>query len=236
MIRAVMFDLDGTLLPMDEEQFIRTYFHLLCRTAAPYGYEPEQLVKTLWAGTAAMVKNDGSVTNEEAFWKVFASIYGEEKRNSDRHVFEDFYRNEFSQAAETCPSVPEAKETVELCKKHGKRIILATNPIFPRDATMARIRWAGLDPNDFELVTTYENSCFSKPSADYYRTILERCGLKGEECLMAGNDAEEDMAASQAGIRVFIHTDFMINRKNVSLDGVPHGSWKELQEFLKDNF
>ena len=29
--RAVLFDLDGTLLPMDNEYFIQVYFKLLCK-------------------------------------------------------------------------------------------------------------------------------------------------------------------------------------------------------------
>ena len=72
--KAVLFDLDGTLLPMDQERFTKTYFQLLAAKLAPLGYDPAKLVDSIWAGTAAMVKNDGSCTNEEAFWRVFSQI------------------------------------------------------------------------------------------------------------------------------------------------------------------
>ena len=78
-ITTILFDLDGTLLPMDQEAFTTGYFKLLAKKLAPYGYEPKSLVDAIWAGTAAMVKNDGSCTNEQAFWKKFAAIYGEER-------------------------------------------------------------------------------------------------------------------------------------------------------------
>ena len=76
-IKAVLFDLDGTLLPMDQEVFIKAYFKGLSGKLIPLGYAPEQLIDTIWKGTAAMIKNDGSKLNEELFWEVFAGVYGE---------------------------------------------------------------------------------------------------------------------------------------------------------------
>ena len=57
-ITTVLFDLDGTLLPMDQDLFTKGYFKLLAAKLAPYGYEPKQLIDAVWAGTAAMLKND----------------------------------------------------------------------------------------------------------------------------------------------------------------------------------
>ena len=71
-IKAVLFDLDGTLLPMDQEEFVKAYFGLLAKRLAPLGYESGRLYQVLWKGVAAMVQNDGSCVNEEVFWKVFA--------------------------------------------------------------------------------------------------------------------------------------------------------------------
>ena len=101
MLTTVLFDLDGTLLPMDQDVFVRDYFHRLAKKVAPLGYDPKALVDTVWAGTAAMVKNDGSQTNEEAFWRVFADRYGAE-RLRDRPAFDEFYRTDFQQTAQVC--------------------------------------------------------------------------------------------------------------------------------------
>ena len=54
---------------MDNDAFTKGYFKLLAAKLTPHGYEPKQLVDAIWAGTAAMVKNDGSQSNEDAFWK-----------------------------------------------------------------------------------------------------------------------------------------------------------------------
>ena len=93
----VLFDLDGTLLPMDNDEFTRGYFKLLVKKLAPYGYEPQQLIDTIWAGVAAMVKNDGRRTNEEAFWARFAELLGQESL-VHRPVIEEFYNNDFEAA------------------------------------------------------------------------------------------------------------------------------------------
>ena len=70
MKKTYFFDLDGTLLPMDQDQFVRSYFSRLAMKMAGK-IDPKQLVETIWKGTAAMVGNDGSSTNERVFWQVF---------------------------------------------------------------------------------------------------------------------------------------------------------------------
>jgi len=155
-IKAVLFDLDGTLLPMDQEVFIGAYFKLLAAKLAPLGYEPEKLIDSVWKGTAAMIKNDGSCKNEDAFWRVFTEIHGETSLK-DKSIIDGFYSTEFNQVKGLCGFAKEAKEVVELVKSLGKRAVLATNPLFPTVATENRMRWAGLEPADFEYYTTYEN-------------------------------------------------------------------------------
>ena len=93
MIKAVLFDLDGTLLPLDNDTFIGAYFKRLAGWLIPYGYEPKEVSDTIWKGTAAMVKNDGAKTNETAFWQVFSSVYGEEKTKADSSCFDAFYNS-----------------------------------------------------------------------------------------------------------------------------------------------
>ena len=195
-------DLDGTLVPMDQEVFTKDYFKRLAAKLLPHGYQAEMLVDGIWAGTAAMVKNDGQCTNEEAFWRRFGQIFGE-KALADKPIFDEYYQVEFQQVAEVCGCTPEAKETVEELKRRGYRLALATNPIFPKVATESRIRWAGLEPEQFELYTTYENTCYCKPNPAYYQDLLQRLGCQAGECLMVGNDVEEDMIAASIGMQVF---------------------------------
>lgn len=230
-IKAVLFDLDGTLLPMNMDDFTTGYFGMLAKKLAPYGYEPKSLVDAIWTGTAAMVKNNQECTNEDAFWKKFSEILGEHVLEH-KPIFEDFYANDFQKAIQFCYPTELANESVKLCKRLGFRTILATNPIFPDIATRSRIKWAGLDISDFELYTTYEKETSCKPNLAYYQSILERIGLKAEECVMVGNDVAEDMIASKLGMKVFLITEYMLNKKNEDYSMYPQGDFKQFMEWI----
>lgn len=232
-ITTVLFDLDGTLLPMDQEEFAKAYFGLLAKKLAAHGYEPKELVGEIWAGTGAMVKNTGEKTNEEVFWDSFARHYGQRVKK-DIPVFDEFYRKDFAGVKEVCGFKTQAAETIALCRACGWRVALATNPIFPAVATENRIRWAGLTPENFEIYTTYENSRYCKPNPDYYREVAERLGVSPEECLMVGNDVTEDMVAEQLGMKVFLLTDCIINKEEKDINVYPHGDFSALLEFLKE--
>lgn len=231
-IKYVLFDLDGTLLPMDQDAFMKIYFGNLAAKLAPLGYESKKLIDGIWAGTAAMVKNDGSCSNEEAFWRVFETWLGKHVRQ-DKPVLDEFYHNEFQQVQDACGFAPQAAEIVRGLKERGFKVVLATNPIFPAVATQSRIRWAGLEPEDFELYTTYENSCHCKPNLDYYRDVLAAIGARPEECVMVGNDVQEDMIAETMGMKVFLLTDCLLDRAETDLSRYPHGSFGELTAFLE---
>lgn len=232
-IKAVLFDLDGTLLPMDQDTFTAAYFRLLAADLAPHGYDPDTLIKCVWQGTRAMVKNDGTRTNEEAFWECFCGLIGEHARE-DAPLFEEFYRTRFSGAKAACGFEPRAKETVETLRHLGLRLILATNPLFPAIATEQRIRWAGFEPGDFELYTTYENSRYCKPNPAYYSEILEKTGLRAKDCLMVGNDADEDTAAEKTGMKVFLLTDNLLNRSSRDITAYPSGSYDALLQYISE--
>ena len=230
-ITTVLFDLDGTLLPMDQEVFVKDYFGRIAAKVAPAGYDPKELIDTIWRGTAAMVKNDGSKTNEEAFWDYAVSVYGD-KILRDKYLFDEFYEMEFDKIKAVCGYDPAAAQIVQSLRQRGFRVALATNPIFPAKATQWRIQWAGLKAEVFELYTTYENSSHSKPNPDYYRDVLTQLNVKPEECLMVGNDVGEDMIALKLGMQVFLLTDCMINKANADISVYPHGSFDDLKNFL----
>ena len=233
MIKAVLFDLDGTLLPMDQDRFIQEYLRRLAIKMAPYGYEPELLVKAIWKGTGAMVMNDGTLSNETVFWNTFSAVLGKDTR-SDEPLFRAYYENEFQLVQEVCGYAPMAAEAIREIKAMGCTVALATNPLFPAIATYSRSKWAGLDPEDFALITTYENSRHCKPNPAYYRDILEILNLQPQECLMVGNDVTEDMMAQNLGMHVFLLTDCIINKDNRDICQYPQGSFPELLAFIRD--
>ena len=232
MTKAILFDLDGTLLPMEQEVFVRDYLGRMTAFLAPHGYDPQSLIKAVWAGTGAMVKNDGKALNEDVFWYVFNSILGRDAKQ-DLALFEEFYRTEFQKAKDSCGFNPAAVEAIRQIKDMGYRLILATNPLFPAIATHSRIRWAGLNPEDFELITTYENSRFCKPNPDYYREILGKIALDGSQCLIVGIDVGEDMIAGTLGMKTFLLTDCLINKTAEDITQYPNGSFPELLHYIR---
>ena len=228
-----MFDLDGTLLPMDQDEFVKAYFGALAKKMVPHGYDPKQFVDTVWAGTKAMILNDGSRTNEQAFWDAFCDVFGSDARR-DEPILDDFYEKDFPNIRSVCGFNEYASQVVHCVKDAGLRAVLATNPIFPATATQQRIQWAGLQPEDFELFTTYENAHYCKPNLDYYREILDQLGLKAEECLMVGNDVGDDMVAEDLGMKVFLLTDYLINKTDKEISNYHNGGFSELLQFIND--
>lgn len=232
-ITTVLFDLDGTLLPMDQESFIKAYFGGISRKLYPLGYEPEKLIGAIWKGTAAMIKNDGVLTNEEVFWRTFESIYGSGARK-DEPSFEKYYIEDFDKVKEAVGFDGRAAKVIAEIKAKGLTVALATNPIFPAIATRKRIGWAGLSVSDFKLITTYENSYYTKPNKKYYENVLSTLGVSAEECLMVGNDVTEDMVARELGMKVFLLTDCLINKNGADISVYPNGSFDELSAFIEN--
>lgn len=233
-IKAVLFDLDGTLLPMDQEEFVKVYFGLLAKRLAPLGYETETLKKVFWGGVAAMVKNDGSRTNEEAFWEVFLGVYGAASIGKKPYI-DEFYKTEFNKAQSVCGFSEKAKAIVELVKEKGLTPVLATNPLFPHTATENRMRWAGLEPEMFAAYTTYEDCHYCKPNPKYYEELLQKLGLKSEECVMVGNDFDEDILPTQMlGMKGFLLTDCLINKRGQDISKYPQGDFEALKNYLEN--
>ena len=230
--KYILFDMDGTLLPMDAGVFARTYFKVLTKKMLPYGYDPDTLIAGINAGITATQTNDGAQTNEELFWKHFVETAGE-RALEDRPIFEEFYALDFQRISSTCGYTPEAKATIALCKELGYPVVVATEPIFPLCAMESRLRWAGVDPSSAEFITSYETSHYCKPDLRYYREITDRLGVRPEECVMVGNDVGEDMPAEELGMKVFLLTDCLINKKNADISRWEHGGYGSLQSWLR---
>lgn len=230
-LKAVLFDLDGTLLPMEQDTFTNAYFSSISGYLSQYGYHPKILVKAIWQGVSAMIKNDGVNTNETVFWQALSAVLGE-KCLSDGSKFDKYYDACFDSLRSVCGCNPKAAETVKALKSKGLCLVLATNPIFPRVATEKRVNWAGLSPSDFELITSYESVGFTKPNVKYFEEILSLTGVSADECLMVGNDTGDDLPALKAGIDVFMLTDCLINSKGVDISRYSHGSFDDLNDYI----
>lgn len=231
-MKAVLFDLDGTLLHMEQEEFVKSYFTELSKVICDETLDAKTLSQLVWAGTKAMVQNDGKQKNEEIFWNVFQEHLGQ-GYYSLKEKCDEFYTREFHNVRAITKENLLAKKAVELAGKDQRKVVLATNPFFPMAAQKARISWIDLYEENFEFITCYETDCFCKPNPDYYRSICERLGVKPGECLMIGNDEKEDMyAASSIGMECFLVTDYMIEDAEHHWDG-ERGSFADMIKKLE---
>ncbi|MCI9679553.1 MAG: HAD family hydrolase [Oscillospiraceae bacterium] len=231
MLNTILFDLDGTLAPFMQDEFIRAYFRALLHRLTPMGYDGEKLTKALWKGTGAMVANTGESTNRQVFWSSFVEDLGMEVLSLES-ILEDFYQRDFDGVGVILTKQADRSELLRRLREKGYGLVLATNPIFPATAVETRLGWVGLCGEDFDLVTTYENSRHSKPSADYFRDILAAVGREAGECLMIGNNPVDDMAALELGMEGYLVTDCMENPDNLPIGQYRHGSFESLEAYL----
>lgn len=231
--QAIFFDLDGTLLPMDIEEFLKKYGIQLGKFFAEQGFDdPQGLVKKVFTCTAVMCDEHEGLTNKEAFWEAFEKDTGLSREFMEPKMYE-FYRGPYNEIAADLAPFPQAAYVVKLLRKKGYPLYLTTMPIFPTTAIRERIGWVGLNEGDFERMTTYSNSSHVKPSLDYYQENLSYAGLKGEDVLMVGNNTSEDLAAMELGCDAFLVTDMMIDPIDYDLSQVRHGSFDEFVKFAE---
>lgn len=236
MIKHILFDLDGTLLPMKQDEFVDFYMPML---ASAYIYrgvqvEPKEFIKSVWKGYYAMVKNDGSCTNAEAFWRSMEELLPLKTEDSVK-IAEGFYSGDFNLAIVATRPTVISEQIVKTAKAKGIELYLATNPVFPKCATLNRIRWAGLEAEDFRIITTYEDCRYCKPNVLYFKEILDEFGLAPEECLMVGNDVEEDLAIRALGVKTYLVTDYLENKKNLPIETDYMGTLEQLLKFISED-
>lgn len=205
MFKAMLFDLDDTLLANSIATFIPAYFEALGEYMA-HLIPPERLVSEIMRATKAMEENDGTgPTNEEAFAAVFYPAVGYEREELEP-IFVRFYIEEFPKLRALTHPITDARLLVEWAFERDLQVVIATNPVFPRTAVEQRLEWANVPVTEFAytLVTTFENMHATKANPFYYQEIVAKLGCEPKECLMVGDDWKRDMMpAATAGIPIY---------------------------------
>lgn len=233
MAKALLFDLDGTLLPMDTDVFVKHYIESFAQAIKKH-LDPELFVQALLKGTGAMLTNlDPEKTNEQVFAETFIAITKVDKVTF-WPILNAFYEEHFPKLVKHTQPTPWAAKIVEEATRQGYRLVVATNPLFPRSAIEQRLTWAGVAEFPFELITVYEEMSFTKPHPQYYQSIAQRLELPPESCIMIGNDMQEDMCAGKLGMQTFLVENCLVDRGEPKYQVDGQGSLEELYEQLKN--
>ncbi|WP_105615299.1 HAD family hydrolase [Vallitalea okinawensis] len=229
-INTIIFDLDGTLLPMDAELFMSIYFDEMGKHFADL-IDPRELINHVWSSTKAMITNLDHKTNEEVFMADF-----EKRINGDLNIytqrFDKFYDTLFSKTRQAVSENDFIKKSIQLLTEKGYTLAIATNPLFPKKAILQRIEWAGLEASDFSYITHYENNHYCKPQIQFYEEVLQDTNKSADQCMMVGNDVREDLIAGNIGIKTFLIKDHMIHNGEDHIVSDYIGEYQDFYKFV----
>lgn len=232
--RFVLFDLDGTLLPLERPRFEAALFQNLdAMFARKFPDQPDAAAAMKRASLACFHSGDTGETNEARMCRLLREEAGEPLAGAILEALEGHYRSDYNSIREIIRDPSVAREALELVNAYGGVPVVATNPVAPKSCIYARMDWAGIRPEQFRLVTTYELCHYVKPDPRYYQEVLRLLGAEPSECIMIGNDTDEDMeGAIGAGIEAYLMTDYVMDRRD-SVEQYHHGTSREMLEYLK---
>ena len=242
MLKAVLLDLDNTLILFDELEYYNAFFQKLNDFFSDE-FTQDELKERVVNGTMALRHNNGEKNNLKCFLEVFARGF-EEKRAELWERFLVFYRKSYDDI-KVAVAVPDGlHDGIGRLRQTGLKLVIASNPIFPMIAQKKRMQWGNLDPEGFDLFTDIENMSYVKPTIDYYCQACKMVGERPEACLMVGNDPVNDMAAAGAGLRTYRTTDAAVvdyaaltltdEQRNKSFRGIPDPDYEGLFSGVAD--
>lgn len=217
MIKHLLFDMDGTLVPIDMDFFFQDYLSALSAKFTEF-IPAAEFKEHLMASTMVMVHNqERNLTNEEVFWQDFPPRIGF-SRSFLEPILLGFYQNEYCALGKNVSSTGQIRELLTFALAKGFKVTIATNPIFPHYALIERLSWINCHDLPYQMVTSMESMHFCKPNPAYYQEILDLLGAEAQECIMIGNDFEEDMVASVLGMKTCLVTDLLISRDKLKIE------------------
>ena len=227
-IKALLFDLDDTLLVNDMATFTPHYMRALTSRLKKV-LPPKQFLRALDIAMRAMFRNDGmSRTNAEVFADAFFP-HLDRAPDEIMSAFDAFYAEDYDALSKHVEVDPDARVLMDLVVERGYRVAIATQPVFPLQAILARLRWAnvGVSEYHYDFVSCYENMCACKPHPRYFLSIVEHLGCVPQECMMIGDSPEADMPARRLGLKTF-----WVDRRRTPRYGITCDSLGNLRDLI----
>lgn len=215
------------------DYFLKLYFQSLTEEFSDLK-ESEDFIKILMASTEKMIENNGQKTNKKVFKETFFSMVEVDDKKGVMDRFDIFYDDKYPHLKKKLSLDSDSPELISLLKEKNKKLIIATNPLFPRKAITDRMKWADLDPLDFDYITCYEDMHYAKPNPNFYREIVERLDLDPIDCVMIGNDCQEDMVAKEVGMSGYLIEDYLIDREKKAPEPDWQGTMDQLIESVRE--
>ncbi len=201
MLKAVLFDLDNTLIFFDEIKFADLFFPPMAARFADV-LPSDKFAVQLMAATLEAHKNDGSITNRELFLREFTR--GTSLTSEDAWKrFLEYYDEDFDGMKGTVTTPGNTRLVFQSIRERNLKLVIATDPILPLNAQCKRLSWADIDGIELDLVTHIENMSYCKPKLGYYRQICQLIHERPEDCLMVGDDPANDMVAATIGMKTY---------------------------------
>ncbi len=231
-VKGIFFDLDGTLLQVEMKKFIPAYVSGLASCFEDVA-DRHLFSEVMLSSTMALLRNsEGRRSNEELFLESLSRHLGIERDLFNRRL-QQYCANGLHRLTPLVHPLELSRRILERCFARGLKVVLATNPVFPRAVVEARLQWGGLLDFPFELVTTYENCRYCKPHVGYFADILDHLGLAAEECVMVGNDTDHDLSAHRAGMATFLVDTWVIDRGKGAYTADFRGGHLDLFRFVE---
>ncbi len=232
-VEVILFDLDGTLLRVQMDQFIPRYVERLAAFCAPL-VKPRRFSRAMIEAIRSLISEEGNglCSNEERLFAVLKEQLGVAETLLIESL-EHYAAHHLDELQHLVHPIPLAQRILKDCHCRDIPMVLATNPVFPRFMIEARMEWGGVDRSFFRHITTYENSRYCKPQAGYFREIAALLNVPPQRCLMVGNDSSHDLAAAAVGMQTFLVDTWLVERDDKRWPSHYRGDHRVLQQFLE---
>jgi len=194
---TLLLDLDDTLLENSMAEFLPAYLREISTYLAGY-VDPAIVINALLAGTNEMLVNQNpDCTLADVFYPIFYQAIRKDRQVIDAAI-DRFYQEVFPHLKSLTRPMPQAVRMVEAAFARGYKVAIATAPLFPRQAILQRLTWAGFKPEQhpFALIPSIDGFHFAKPNPAYLAELLAHLGWPEDGAVMVGNDPRDDIRAA----------------------------------------
>lgn len=228
MIKAVLLDLDNTLISNPDRAFTAEYLRL----ADTYFYDRWQIESfsqhMIKAVKAMNTSTDFTKSNSDIRFQILSELTNL-PLNQLHEGLDEFYETDYPKLKDCVKKVDVVNQLFDYLRANDLAVAIATNPLYPPHAIQQRLMWAGL-PADFsayDYVTHTDNSHFTKQNPAYYAEILAHVGVEPDEAIMVGDSLKNDITPAKT---VGLHT-FHINNHG---DG--DGTLADFYQLVRDQY